>query len=72
MSKISHNAPISLNSIISNNGKTHPWTERNRFEDTFNGEQHGEDHVEVTQNIFEKQWRSMKVNIIITLDISDE
>ena len=41
--------------------KTYPWTERNKFEDTFNGEQQGEDHVEVTQNIFEKQWRSMKL-----------
>ena len=41
--------------------KTHPWTKRNKFEDTFNGEQQGEDHVEVTQNIFEKQWRSMKL-----------
>ena len=41
--------------------KTHPWTKRNKFEDTFDGEQQGEDHVEVTQNIFEKQWRSMKL-----------
>ena len=51
-----------LNIVFKNNNKkTHPWTERNKFEDTFNGEQQGEDHVEVTQNIFEKQWCSMKL-----------